>query len=720
MKKRLIPLILLCLIMTASPAFCEDGDSGISASKELKKLDDIVVEAKGVHRDMVVKPEGTVIDTDDHEVIGGAASVLDYLKAMAIIDFKGITDLTPDEDTIRMRDFSSDRFVTTIDGLIVQKTGGRKGSNIVDYALMPAFLIDTVEILPGPHWALYDARAIGGVVNMVTKAPKIHEGLKPDITLDTRYSSYNTLNSSLSMEGGAGIFTWDFGYQKNSTDGYLRQGETDIRTFFTRFGLILPYEGYVTLSGSYTTADRETPVNNNPDVADNNGVTGYDPDYPETAGSLFDPWQKSTWNKDAWAYRLNYLQKLPVGKLSFGAYTSKENRDRAYWDWVNASNHSLGTKYTSSVTTWRQHGGKIMDEITWSGDNVTTVGFDMAQLYDGDSTNDDGDKRVDKRGTFLQHRWGIIPALDLKLGLRYEDLQVHVSNNPASQIPDKGNWIVRRWGEFIPKSFLTWKMDGLGESMRDTTLSAGVSKIWHTPDAHGDYNPQGRPTGAWLEPEHGVGYDLIFTRRLFGDVNVKVDYSFYDINDYFIGNSKYARYSGGSAGNLRYSDYMINLDEVYRYGLETEIDGKITRDLSFYLTYAWQKFENRGDEPAGKDGLDNMAENRISAGLRYKLSGKTTLMLDYLYQSKEVIENSDEITDPVTHDVIGYSWSEVDNPAHHVFDIGVKQNLYKGGGLLRDATMSVYVKNLFDEDYVNTSGYPATDRTCGASVSLSM
>jgi adenosine/AMP kinase len=32
--------------------------------------------------------------------------------------------------------------VTAIDGFTVQKTGGRKSSNIVDYALLPTFLID--------------------------------------------------------------------------------------------------------------------------------------------------------------------------------------------------------------------------------------------------------------------------------------------------------------------------------------------------------------------------------------------------------------------------------------------------------------------------------------------------------------------------------------------------------------------------------------------------
>jgi outer membrane receptor protein involved in Fe transport len=676
------------------------------------RLDDIIVKAKGQNREMIMTPMGTTIDPDKYETIGPSTSVLDLLDTQAIIDFRGISDLTPDEDTITMRGFSSNRFVTAIDGLTVQKTGGRKGSHIVDYALMPSFLIDKVEILPGPHSAMYDAKAIGGVVNMITRAPEQKESLIPDIGFSTSYSSYNTQNHNLNIQGSVKAFTYDVGYQKNSTDGYLRQGETDINTFFSRLGFILPMEGYVSLSGSYSTADRETPVNNDPES------DYYDSDYPTTEGSLFDPWQDPTWDKEAWAYRLNYQQNLPMGRLSLGAYTSKEDRDRASWNWVDTNDHSQGIEYTPWITTWRQHGGKIMDEYQWTDNHTTTVGFDMVKLYDGN--NGDGDERVNKKGTFLQHQWEILPSLNLKLGLRYEDVKIHVSNNPASQIPNKGNWIVRNWDELIPKSFITWKMDTIAGWLRDTTLSAGVSKIWHAPDAHGDYNPQGRPTGAWLEPEHGMGYDLVFMRRLFNDIDFKVNYSFCDIKDYIASNSNYAQYSGASAGDLRYSDYKINLEEVYRHGVELELDGNLSKDLSFYLTYAWQTYENQGDEPAGKAGLDDAAEHRVSCGLRYNLFEQTILMLDYQYQTKETMEVSEEYDDPNHPGESLYTWYQVDNPAYGLFDLGIKQKLFMGKGLVKDVALSCYIKNLFDETYYSSRGYPSTDRTFGATLSFSM
>jgi hypothetical protein len=87
------------------------------------QLDDIIVKAKGQSWKMIMTPLGTIIDPDKYETIGPSTSVLVLLDTQAIIDFRGISDLTPDEDTITMRGFSSNRFVTAIDGLTVQKTG---------------------------------------------------------------------------------------------------------------------------------------------------------------------------------------------------------------------------------------------------------------------------------------------------------------------------------------------------------------------------------------------------------------------------------------------------------------------------------------------------------------------------------------------------------------------------------------------------------------------
>ncbi len=678
------------LMLSPIPAVSE------STQEQVQQLDDVVVkEKKAAPKVLEQTPAETVIRVQELPTVGVPASIADVLKRHAIIDFRGESEADAGVDSVYMRGFDATRFVTAIEGLTLQKTGGRKSSNIVDYSLLPAFLIDSVEILPGPHSALFDSKSIGGVVNMKMKKPETRETLIPEGQLTASYSSYNTQTDNLIVQGAVKLFTYDLAYQKSSTSGYLRNNASDNDTVFGRFGLILPSDGFVTLSASYSDVDREAPVTNI--------GSDYDPTYPEVESAAFEPWQQPVWDGVSYSYRLNYEQDSPAGRLSLGAYFSKDTRDRSYYATANALTPA------HSDTNWWQEGGKIQDEIKWSDKHITTIGFDLAKLYDN-GVESLKTERVDKKGTFLQHQWGILPSLDLRMGLRYEDVGIKVTN--FGVITGREDIISRDWDQLIPKSFLTWKMDQMAPWLQDTSLSLGVSKIWRAPDTHGDYNPQGRPAGAWLEPEHGMGYDLVLNRRIWGDIGLKVNYAFYQIKDYIASNSSYAKYSGANAGSLRYSDYSINLEEVYRHGVDLELGGHLTDKLSFYLTYAWQKFDNQGDEPAGETELDNRAEHRVTAGLSYQLFEKTSLMLDYYYQSDEITEVSEEIEPDVWY------FTEEENPAHHVFDFAVQQVLFQSDRHIKDVKLKLYVKNLFDEKYKNASGYPATDRTFGASLSL--
>ena len=723
-KNRMGMAVLLAgAVMLALPGWSLASDADRQGTgrepQDVQQLEEVTVKEKAGAPGLEQSPTETVIEMDKFYTIGAPTSILDVLKTQAAIDFRGETDLDPGVDSVYMRGFDSTRFVTAIDGLTVQKTGGRKSSNIVDYALLPTFLIDRIEILPGPHSAMYDSKSIGGVLNLVTRCPERHESLKPDLSLTTSYGSYNTQNHDLTLQGSVSAFTYDIAYRKYLTDGYLRHNKIDIDTVFGRIGLILPADGFITLSASYSDVDRQAPVlNPGQTLTDPDGVySDYDPDDPTVTGSPWSPLQNPTWDGTSSAYRLNAEQGTPIGRLSLGAYASRDNRIRAYEEWISQSDHSQGTFHTEMDTDWWQEGGKIQDEINWTDRHITTVGYDLAKLYD-DGVDNDKTERIRKQGAFLQHRWQILPSLDLRLGLRYEDVNIWVTNTGNNSIPGREALIPRQWDQWVPKSFTTWKMDGLAPWLRDTSLSAGVSKIWRAPDYHGDYNPQGRPAGAWLEPEHGVGYDLVLDRRLWGDVALKLDYAFYDIEDYIVSNSAHAKNSGLSAGSQRFSDYKINLKEVHRHGVDLELGGHLTNDLSFYLTYAWQKFYNQGDEPSGEEGVSKRAEHRLGAGLRYDLSEKTTLLLDYTCQSDEVAEVYEEGNDPNSDEDDYFREEQID--AYSVIDIGVRQTLFKSLGLLQDGTLSFYIKNLLDAEYMNTSGYPATDRTVGVSFSVKM
>ena len=703
---------LLGLIL-AVPAVADEG--------EVHKLDDIMVTGKSEAPEITHTPQKTTIDVDTYETVGVVQNIGDILKDQPALDFRGASDLVPGDivdgtDAFWMRGFGSSRFVTAIDGANVHKPGGRQSSHVVDYSLLPTPLIDSVEILPGPHSALYPAQSIGGAINLITRRPERDDTTRPQVHLATSYKSYNTQNHSITAKGGIGDFVYDAGYQKYSTDGYLRNSEADIDAAFGRIGYLLPSTGHIMFTVSRTGGDREIPVNNDAGLGD------YDGGYPTVSESSYFEWQSPEYDGTATAFRLNYLQPSPLGEWDLNAYYSEEE-----WNRTTLRKNATGIIYDGGwESTWYTRGAKLQDTIRFSDAHETVIGAEVQQFLDGFDYKTgspaafDEEKRVETRSGFLQHRWRIIPRLTLTAGLRYEHAETWTNNLSAKtgklMITGQPHWIERRFDGWLPKSFLTYELDDLAAGLRDTSVSIGVSRIWRAPVNYADFNPRGMPAGAWTEPEHGIGYDAVLSRRLFSDIQLKINYAYYEIEDYLAQNWDYAEYTPGPGNpvtpGMEYKDYVINLEKIVRHGIEVQFSGHLMDDLSFYLGYAYQKFENKGGEPAGENVVDDIAENRINAGLRYDLFQNTTLLLDYEYQDDQVAQKSEEVAPGE------WNFTEIPMNAYHVFDLAVRQTLFARWGSLENATLKVYVNNLLDEEYENLSGYPATDRTYGAALDV--
>ncbi|SMC95696.1 iron complex outermembrane recepter protein [Desulfocicer vacuolatum DSM 3385] len=715
--RRLLSLMVVIFSLLNAPARADEKETVYDAGE-------IQVTARDSTETLLYLPEKNIIDVTTYESTSMVQNISDIVRDQVIVDFQGGSDLVPDDDTLFLRGFSSKRFVTALDGTTLRKTGGRKSSHIVDYALLPPFLMESIEILPGPHSCLYPGKSIGGVLNLVTKAPQRHESLKPTINLSTGFSSYGTQNHSLSVEGGYDSFTYDVGIQKYATDGYLRNNAADIDTVFSRLGYITPSNGYVTLSASYTDADREIPINNNPDDPD----TDYDNDYPVVSTSPFNHWADPTWDKIATSYRMDANLPSQFGNWKASAFYSEENRNRQYYDWINSKDHSLGITDASWDTKWKQQGGKIQNEFALAKGHTTTLGMELEQCFDGYGTTalwsaaHDYEKRIDILSGFAQHQWQVIPSLTVTAGMRYETVDIRVGNYSSSSgaifITDQPKWIDRSFDGWLPKSWINYELDRWAECLRDSSISLGVSRIWRAPDYHGDYNPQGRPAGAWLDPEHGIGCDLVFSRRVFNDITMKLNYAWYNIKDYIATNKTYSEYTPSKTNKvtpgLEYKDYKINLDRVVRHGIELQFSGHLTDTLSFMAGYAWQRFENKGGEPAGETELDNRAKNRINAGFTWNFLENTSLIVDYEFQDEQVIEQADEVAPDE------WAFDSIAVDAYHRVDLAVSQVLFKKWGSMSDGTLKVYAGNVFNETYEDADGYPATDRTFGIGFSVNM
>ncbi|MBN2079073.1 MAG: TonB-dependent receptor plug domain-containing protein [Spirochaetes bacterium] len=690
----------------------------------LKSIEGITITSK---REMDASKK--VINVEMSQPLGSTQNIMELLSGESMLDYRGTTSLVPDDDTYYLRGFSAERFATAIDGMTLRKTGGRKSSHIVDYALLPPWMIERVEILPGPHSALYPGKAIGGVINFITKTPRKHESLKPDVALSAGYGSYNTQNYNAVINGAVESFIYDLGFQRYSTSGNLRQSDAAINTLYGRIGGVFPLDGFFTASHSYSRADRSIPVNNNLLVMRRDPLALFDRDYPIVVNSEFNNWQNPTWDKVANTTRLNFFQPTPIGTIKATGYYGIENRDRRYPAYINIKNPGEGVYDASWETVFWQYGGRVEYELSYAKEHTTTAAFDFEELEDGCGRAPSYSlmayrrkKRVEILAGALQHRWDVSRLLDITAGLRYEDVSILVSNFSTSgynlYITGKPTWIHRHWAGIIPKSFATFKFDRIAEFMRDTSVSVGVSRIWHAPDYHGNYNPQGRPAGAWLHFEDGIGYDLIVTRRIWRDITFQARYYLYDIKNYIAHNSGFSFFSGKNApAGFEYRDYMRNLKRVHRHGFELNLHGEILDGLSFHTSYTYQEFRHKGmslpDRLAAKVELDGQARHLCKSGLRYLLSFTgTVFMIDYVFRSEQTYMNPLEVATDT------YIFYVTRNNPYHLLDVAIAQTLIKDRYYFRDLRIKFFIKNILNDIYQDELGYQMPGRTYGGEISM--
>ncbi len=700
-------------------AFAEDDAS----SGTVHDAGQVQVSAEGKRDSIVTAPSISRIDLEDHETPGVPRNISDYMKDLVIFDSREESNLVPSNDTLYMRGFGPRRFLVAVDTLPVEKSGFGYGNHAVDYAVIPLSLIEDLEVVYGPHSALYPGQAIAGVVNVKTKRSPRNDDLKPGLNVTTTSGSYETLHNRISFDGGNDTLGYHAGYEMYETDGYLRNNSSDIDTVYGKLEWVSADKGYLSITGSQTDHELGLPVNNDPVRTD------FDSDYPEVDVCRYNPDQDPRLDKKAESFRLNGDLATSLGDFSLGAYYNQEKSNQHSWLYINPGDPSQGLRpdWFGKKTVWEQAGGRLQDEITWTDNHTTTIGFDTVVAY-SERQHVDRHKRLVRNAGYLQHQWQATSSLFFQGGLRYEKVSTWIHNRGTDRstgeltgylnTAEEKDYVERNFDEVIPKFYGTLDLDDLADGFRDTSVSLGVSRIWHAPTSGMDLHGNGIP-GFHVDPEHGLGVDLIFMRRLVADINLRVNYSYYDIEDFIAyNNRKYAEYipmpGNPVPSGLEYLDGRINLEGVTKQGVELELSGHLKDNLSAYAGYAYTNFENQGNEPVGKEEVSDRAEHRVNLGLRYNVLPRTALLLDYQYQSEQTTYTSVETSPDV------WEFNEVSMGEYHVVDAGLEQQLFADWGPLNQGRLKIFVNNVFDEKYQDARGYPMTDRFYGAELQFNM
>ena len=709
MKRKWLGMMTLFMLagwIFAGSVVCDEvatTDEVESQSDGILQLDEMQVTGTRIE----LSPLKTEVYMEDYNMAAHTTNILDILKDRAIIDFRAQSDLVPEDDVIQMRGFDTRQFLTSVDGLVIQKTGGFWGGHYVDFGIIPYSIVESIEIVSGPHSAIYDGKSFGGVINFKTKAPKFFEEPTLDGTVSASYRSYNTNNQMIEASGGVKKINMGFSYERYHTDGYLRNNSADIDTLTGRVSGKLPSGGYIRLMGSYSDISREIPTANDPARDD------YDGDYPivETAdvsARWRNPDDHSKRDYGGHTVRFDVQQPSTVGKFSLGAYYTDE--DQEYF--------RDGFDYSRYTTNYVSYGGVFKHEINLFDTHTFTTGLDTANLY-----SEYTQEVVDSTAAFIQDKWDIMESLTWTAGLRYENTSIWWNNwwDPSATYPDGAykdpsrpeKEVKRDYNQVVPKSLLTWQMEQMSPSFKGLSLSLGVSKIW-SPRSYCEVCSWG--SGVEMDPAEGMGYDLIFSGKLFKNIFFNVDFSHYDFDSYPIWANAATDYFKEALWGRR----MVSLEDVKKDGVDIEINGFLGNATEFYASYAFNEWKYEGPHNGGPEewadaDLSDRAKHRFNAGIRYRLLENTLLLLDYKYQS----EQTQQVLEMIDDDPSNLYVREVSLDEYSLFDIAVEQVLFKEWRQFKKGSVKVYVNNLLDEEYSNSRGYPMTDRTFGVAMNVS-
>ena len=159
-KKNLPALIALNLAVL--PVYAQE------AADKTSDYEEVVVTATLSARDSATSPAFTSVITAEEITRTSVNSLADLLR-----DTVGVNNRSDSlgRDEIQIRGMGGRYTLILVDGKRVSSAGALWRGGDFDYSSVPLGSIERVEIVRGPMAALYGSDAIGGVVNIITKAP---------------------------------------------------------------------------------------------------------------------------------------------------------------------------------------------------------------------------------------------------------------------------------------------------------------------------------------------------------------------------------------------------------------------------------------------------------------------------------------------------------------------------------------------------------------------
>ena len=409
---------LLLALLTSQIALTATSGSAI-ADENATLLDTIVVTAtRSETKNLNFPGKITVIGSEQIEK-SGATSLVDVLRSTGGVQ---ISDLFGDgtNATIGLRGFSETAGQNTL--ILID---GRRLNNAdlaaPDLNTISLKDIERIEIIKGSASVLYGDKAVGGVINIITRAPDSFR-----VNTELGFGSFNKKTYFASAEN---LHTNGFGYRINAkhreSNNFRDNNETELTDFYGK-GIYKHNTG--TAFFEYQDIDENLGLPgplSNAEIANNREQTVNPSDFSNTSSKIG---------------RIGFIQSLSSNLKGQVEYTNRRS---------NSSGISTVARATSPVTTERKH-AELTPRLTFTqdstvGDRIFTLGADFFETdYRLESTFGVTDN-VQKQRSIYFH--GVVPVSDtltISAGARHarvkNDLIASFGSTPnEAEIDDNEN-----------------------------------------------------------------------------------------------------------------------------------------------------------------------------------------------------------------------------------------------------------------------------------------
>ena len=539
----------------------------------------------------------------------------------------GVSASNSVEGTVNLRGYSSKNILVLVDGQ--QMNTAWNGD--VDWNMIPVENIRKIEVVSGGQSALYGGRAVGGVINIMTKGEK-RDGVHGSAVVS--YGSHATVKQAYAVHGKKDKLSWGTFYESKITNGWK------------------DYSAYISKSSANKLSGKDTLDR----TADGGYVIGnrgnkhvLSENYGFNLGYAFNDDQKVTYkfthSNYTWEYKNpeTYTGKWNEGKIYTPAsflgtkawraydmhsltYNDQKNKVHAHFGLVDYTTDAYTTPDGSvdpsknfdgkgSISSYPSKSWDFDINKRWTiGAHTVLTGVSYGQDQFNQEIYNVSDWKVkhsirtgniethggkDKTyALYVQDKWNISSKWTAYIGGRYDYYKKYGGYsqrlNKDGSLADPSAFGSESFNQFSPKLSLDYKWD------ENTNLYASYGRSFNAPILYQVYRDGvsergGKKTHTMpnpaLKPETTDTWELGIKKKVADKTEIHTDVFYAKTSDQIN-----LKDTGNKDGEYTIKQYM-NSGEAKTHGFEISVNQHHSDNWTSYVNYTWQvgKLEGKRD-----------------------------------------------------------------------------------------------------------------------------